>query len=140
VELWAGTLAEFRSAAFGGALASAIGDAFFRQHNVHASDAELRSWEHSLHALAAATPRRNGHEIGVVVEFHLPYSGQRIDVLMSGVAATGKVTTSVIELKQWSQASGEDEFALNVTVDVILRCVDIAVAAGAVVTWSKKWR
>jgi len=119
VELWAGTLADFRTAAFGGALASTIGDAFFRQHNIHASDAELRSWEHSLHALASATPRRNGHGIGVVVEFHLPYSGQRIDVLMSGESADGNVTTSVIELKQWAQASLEDEFALNLMVDGI---------------------
>lgn len=117
VELWAGTLTEFKAAAFGGAIAGAIGEVFFRQHNVHPTDSELRSWEHSLHALASATPRRNGQQIGVVVEFHLPYSGQRIDVLMSGESTIGKVTTNVIELKQWSQASLEDEFALNVIVD-----------------------
>src|SRR5687767_12198110 len=102
MELWAGMLSEFRTAALAGAIAESLSDAFFRQHNVRPADSELRSWEHSLHALASATPRRNDEGIGVVVEFHLPYSGQRIDVLMCGESATGRLTTDVIELKQWS--------------------------------------
>jgi uncharacterized protein len=117
MELWAGTLADFTTAAYRGSIADSLSEAFFRQHNVHPAASELRSWEHSLHALASVAPRRNSAGIGVVVEFHLPYSGQRIDVLMCGESSTGRLTTNVIELKQWSTASLEDEFALNVLVD-----------------------
>jgi len=50
VELLAGTLGEFKRAAFSGLIAKVIGEALFHHPNVHPADSELRSWEHSLHA------------------------------------------------------------------------------------------
>jgi hypothetical protein len=54
--------------------------------------------------------------MGVVVEYHLPYSGQRIDVVFLGESGGGRPQAVVVELKQWSEVEVEDEFALNVVV------------------------
>jgi hypothetical protein len=57
------------------------------------------------------------NDIGVVVEYHLPFSNQRIDAVFLGKSQVGKAQALIVELKQWSEVGVEDEFALNVLVE-----------------------
>ncbi len=67
------------------------------------SDSEVNSWRASLGYVARALnhPSIPG-DIGVAVEFILPQSRKRIDVVLTGHAADGSPHVIIIELKQWS--------------------------------------
>jgi DUF2075 family protein len=111
---------------------------FIKLHRYQPNDAELRSWQNSLSALATVfrpldrldvgiavsssgpldsasvvrdTPRAGA---GVALEYHLPLTGKRVDVMITGRNASHRATAVVLELKQWSEVGLEDEFATNV--------------------------
>ena len=56
-------------------------------------------------------------EIGVTTEYHLPLSNQRLDVLLCGHSAEKSDSLLVVELKQWSSITLENEFTENVIVN-----------------------
>ena len=55
-----------------------------------------------------------GVDVGVCTEYHLPLQARRIDVMLFGQDASGKANSVVVELKQWAEATLEDEHAVNV--------------------------
>jgi hypothetical protein len=57
-----------------------------------------------------------GDDVGVLVEYHLPLSGQRIDVVFTGRDDQGQANALVVELKHWDDVSLEDRYTLNVLV------------------------
>lgn len=117
MELWRGELTEFVRETQVGAIAGHMVGQFYRLHGYQPNPAEVRSWDHSLRAMAAVADDASTDDIGVVVEYHLPLSGQRIDVMFVGRDASRQPTSLVVELKQWSQVRLEDEYSLNVLVD-----------------------
>ena len=139
MDLWQGSLSQFLRQADSGALSGDMTGQFVKLHRLVPSTSEVRSWEHSLAALASAIrPLRkadlgvalsapSGLEVelvardatspaGVALEYHLPLSQKRIDAVITGHDASGQGTALVIELKQWSTARFEDEHATNVLV------------------------
>ncbi len=54
-------------------------------------------------------------DIGVLVEYHLPLTERRIDVMLFGRQEDSTPNSLLIELKRWEDVTLEDEFALNVT-------------------------
>ena len=139
MDLWQGSLSQFVRGAESGALSGDMTGQFVRIHRHVPSTSEVRSWENSLRALAAAIrPLRRaglgvaistsgpvgGGEIaregaspaGVTLEYHLPLSGKRVDVMLTGHDVSGQASAVVLELKQWSAVSLEDELATNVLV------------------------
>ncbi len=71
-------------------------------YNRRPGDAEYRSWAISLAILNNSfhyAGLKNDH---ILVEYELPYSSQRIDVLLFGKAREGEENVVMIELKQWS--------------------------------------
>lgn len=71
--------------------------------NAKVSDSEVKSWRASLGYVARALndPSIPG-DIGVAVEFILPQSRKRIDVVLTGHAEDGSPHVIIVELKQWS--------------------------------------
>lgn len=70
------------------------------------SPAELRSWKNSLLALSNVLNNpRMPKDVGVGVEFQIPKTSKRIDIILSGVNSDGELTSVIIELKQWESAS-----------------------------------
>jgi hypothetical protein len=121
MQLWHGPIGEFVSDARAGSLAPAMLRSFYTLHGYQPGPPEVRSWEHSLGALSDAVASLESHNIGVVVEYHLPYSNQRIDAVFIGKNTAGSAQALVTELKQWSHVELEDKFALNVLVDGVER-------------------
>jgi hypothetical protein len=66
--------------------------------------------------MADVTRRSTQEDVGVSVEYHLPLSDLRIDILLFGQDAHHRSNALVVELKQWSDAHLEDEFSENVIV------------------------
>ncbi|MFE6955537.1 nuclease-related domain-containing protein [Streptomyces sp. NPDC057696] len=66
------------------------------------SQDEIRSWQRSWPALMSPLCSAGLGELHVLLEYSLPATGERIDVLIIGEAPDGRLCTVVIELKQWT--------------------------------------
>jgi uncharacterized protein len=115
MELWKGRLTDFVQAAASGAIVGEMIRQFYNFRQFQPDSPEVNSWKNSLHAMAVVVQSQRG-DLGVIVEYHLPLSGRRIDVMLVGVNKSGVPHAVIVELKQWSEVRLEDEFALNVTV------------------------
>lgn len=70
-----------------------------------ASQAEVRSWRRSLPVLAQDLVDAGLSNVDVIVEYQLPLTSQRADVVLAGAhPLTGRPSYVVVELKQWSSA------------------------------------
>ena len=69
------------------------------------SASERRSWPRSLPVLARDLVEAGLGKVEMLVEYQLPLTSMRADVVLAGVdARTGEDAYVVVELKQWSQA------------------------------------
>ncbi|MEW2442869.1 DUF2075 domain-containing protein [Micromonospora marina] len=86
--------------AAGGALADRI-----REHLGHSvSASERRSWERSLPVLAQDLADAGLGQVEMLVEYQLPLTSKRIDVVLAGThPRTAEDSYVVVELKQWSR-------------------------------------
>ncbi len=82
------------------------------------SPSEARSWERSLPALARDLADAGLSKVEMLVEYKLPLTSKRADVVLAGVhPRTGEDSYVVIELKQWSRAEPSDQGEHLVIVD-----------------------
>lgn len=66
---------------------------------------EQHSWKRSLPILAAELADAGLGDVEMLVEYHLPLTSQRADVVLAGThPKTGEVSYVIVELKQWSAA------------------------------------
>ncbi|MGH3354552.1 MAG: ATP-binding protein, partial [Nocardioidaceae bacterium] len=81
-----------------------------------APPAEVRSWERSLQVLSADLVEAGLGQVEALVEYQLPLTSKRADVVLCG-SHPGRRTPSyvVVELKQWTRATMLDD-----TDDVVL--------------------
>ncbi len=81
------------------------------------SAAERRSWERSIPTLVADLVDAGLGDVEPLVEYRLPLTSKRADVVLAGVGAkTGKPAYLVVELKQWSTASRFEDSDILVSV------------------------
>ncbi|GAA4148231.1 DUF2075 domain-containing protein [Actinomadura keratinilytica] len=79
---------------------------------VSVSASERRSWDRSLPVLAQDLVEAGLDEVEMLIEYQLPLTSKRADVVLAGVdRRTGDDAYVVVELKQWSHARvwGNDE-------------------------------
>jgi len=70
------------------------------------SPAEKRSWENSLVEISELFIQCGLGDVNLLVEYQLPYSSKRIDLIALGSSPKNESpTVIVIELKQWTNAS-----------------------------------
>ena len=84
MELWHGTLSEFIKEGESGSITGEMLQSFWNHHRYQPSVAEINSWNNSLKYLATASSEIQSKDVGVVLEYHLPYSGCRIDAIYFG--------------------------------------------------------
>lgn len=81
--------------------------------NRKVAQAEVRSWRESLGYVARVlTDPEIADDVSVAVEFILPQSAKRIDVILAGHSDDGSRRLIVIELKQWSSVDATDRDAI----------------------------
>ncbi|GGP18460.1 ATP-binding protein [Nonomuraea glycinis] len=82
------------------------------------SASEVRSWQRSLPALARDLADAGLHRVEMLVEYKLPLTSKRADVVLAGIhPRTGEDSYVVIELKQWSRAEPSEAGEHLVIVD-----------------------
>ncbi|MGW7402171.1 DNA/RNA helicase domain-containing protein [Streptomyces sp. NPDC054833] len=83
---------------------------FVHMHGYRPGVAEVRSWERSIPALAAALNDAGLADVEVMLEYALPLNSKRADAVLAGVhPATGEPSYVIVELKQWSQAEPDED-------------------------------
>jgi DUF2075 family protein len=109
------TKSGFLDAVFKRDIEVVIMDAFKARVGHRVSKQEVRSWKESLLAMAKVL-----HDdvipasCGVAVEYGIPQTSKRIDMLLSGRDADGNDNLLIVELKQW-------ESAKRTTMDAVVR-------------------
>ena len=94
-----------------------LADLLRHQTGRRASPAEMRSWSGSLPILAQDPLDAGLGNVEVMLEYRLPLTSKRADVVLAGRhPRTGQPSFVVVELKQWSNATLYDESGELVTV------------------------
>ncbi|MFD8693405.1 DNA/RNA helicase domain-containing protein [Kitasatospora purpeofusca] len=107
-----------------GALAARLAEQFFRAYGHRPTASEVRSWERSLPVLAATLREAGLGDVEMLIEYALPLSSKRADVVLAGThPVTGEPSYVVVELKQWSGAEPEDGAPALCRVDAYPRPV-----------------
>lgn len=102
MRLYEGSIAEFREDVTYNVLAEKLADAFRDHYQRSASKSEVSSWQQSFNFLKNSFEVADLAEQRIVIEYELPYSSRRIDVLLFGCSPSGQDEIVLIELKQWS--------------------------------------
>ncbi|MGW1868100.1 DNA/RNA helicase domain-containing protein [Streptomyces mauvecolor] len=90
---------------------------FLHRHGHRPQPSEVRSWERSIPALTNALVEAGLGEVEMLLEYGLPLTSKRADVVLAGVhPISGAPSYIVVELKQWSEAYPEEDDPLRCRV------------------------
>ena len=97
-----------------GQIAAIVERAYTRAYGHSTSESEIRSWKNSLAALSNILDHGDvPSDLGLGIEFQIPKTSKRIDVLLSGTSALDESSVLIVELKQW-------EFTNKTTMDGVV--------------------
>jgi uncharacterized protein len=81
-------------------------EAFVARMGKRVSPNEVRSWKESLQAMAKVlNDEAISDDCGVAVEYGIPQTSKRVDMLLSGRDEAGRANLIIVELKQWERAT-----------------------------------
>lgn len=116
--LYENTIEKFNEDILLNRIADRASEKYKAHYGRNPGDSEYRSWAISLAILNNSFNYANLKDNHVLVEYELPYSSQRIDVVLFGSDANGKDNVVILELKQWSNDNVTlSKSAGNVVVD-----------------------
>lgn len=104
MHLYEGTSTAFIEDATLNRIGDKIAASFFDHFRYRAPASEVASWKNSLRAMADTVGYAHLTDHGVIVEWQLPLSSRRLDVLLTGRDQEGQAGAVIVELKQWDQA------------------------------------
>jgi uncharacterized protein len=97
--------AEFLKATFSQDIERVIEQAYTSRTGHKVAPSELKSWASSLLAMAKALNHPSvPDDCGVAVEYGIPQTSKRVDVLVSGADSARREQMLIVELKQWTIA------------------------------------
>jgi uncharacterized protein len=120
--LYEGTIDELDQLVLRNQIADELAEAYQKHYFRNVGESEFRSWQQSLNLLNNAFRYSSLKDNRVVIEYELPYSSRRIDVLIFGKNSEQKDNIVLLELKQWSNDHvHHSENEGNVLVDIRTR-------------------
>ena len=88
-----------------GVLEEKIDSAMEQRFGRHAPESEIRSWRNSLSYMGGILGTSSlPDDAGIAIEYNIPYTSKRVDLIVSGYNADGANAAVIIELKQWERA------------------------------------
>lgn len=118
MKLYENVVKKFKEDVSQNKIADKISNQYKEYYKRRANKSEVRSWVNSLNFVKNVLEYAPIEENKIIVEYELPYSEKRIDVLLFGKDKEGNDNMVIIELKQWSNESVEDsENEGNIRVD-----------------------
>lgn len=103
MRLYSGMSPEFVRDTVRNQIASKLETAFFNYYRYKPSPAETNSWKNSLRAMAQIVEYAKLDDHGVLLEYQLPLSSQRLDCMLCGKDGLAKDRAVIVELKQWEE-------------------------------------
>ena len=104
--LYRASVARLRSQIEGGTLVPVLSEQYRHRLGRAAPPSESRSWERSLDVLSADLMEAGLGDVEALVEYQLPLTSKRADVVLAGVHPKhGTPSYVVVELKQWTRAN-----------------------------------
>jgi len=118
MRLYEGTVQQFREEVLKNNIADLISDKYKEYYHRKVNSSEFNSWNVSLRFLKDVLESSELLKNRIIVEYELPYSEKRIDVILFGKDNKDNENIIVLELKQWSNDKVEDsQNEGNVIVD-----------------------
>ena len=116
--LYEGTIETFNEDVMTNRIADRAAEKYRAHYSRNPGDPEYRSWATSLAILNNSFLYAGLKDNHILVEYELPYSSQRIDVLLFGKDTKSQENVIIMELKQWSNDKVADSDSEgNVIVD-----------------------
>ena len=111
VEGWRGTYEEAMSKADSGSLISELEAGYEASYGGLPGPSEVTAWSESIPQFLNLVNSSLPPDLGMILEYKLPFNGQRVDLLLIGSNDAGKDAAVVVELKNWgdSRASSAHE-------------------------------
>jgi hypothetical protein len=101
MRLYEGTLLEFRRDVISNRIADILAERFRVYYKMSVSPSEKNSCNNSLNFLKNVVDICKLEDNMIIIEYGLPYSSRRIDVLLFGKDLKNKDNVVLVELKQW---------------------------------------
>jgi DUF2075 family protein len=108
MRLYAGSSTDFLALNLNNQIAEQLRQEFIKQFGFNPSQNEVMSWRNSLLRVALIFKEANLTDNGVFIEYQLPLSGKRLDVMVTGRDQSDQKQAVIIELKQWERCSLTD--------------------------------
>jgi len=108
MRLYEGSVSSFRSDVMGNRIADKIAEGYTKVLHKRVNKSEYNSWNQSMNFLKNAFDEAGLLDNKIIIEYRLPYSERRIDVLVFGEDGKGSGNIVLMELKQWSNDNVED--------------------------------
>src|SRR3989338_2291731 len=102
MRIYADTIERFKDDVTQNRISDMISASFKEKIGRNASPSEKNSWNNSLNFVKNAIDYAALGDNYIVVEYQLPYSEKRIDVILFGHNVDKEPCVLVMELKQWS--------------------------------------
>ena len=116
--LYEGKIEQFNEDVMQNAIADRAAEKYKAHYNRNPAEPEYRSWAISLAILNNSFNYASLKDNHVLIEYELPYSSQRIDVMLFGKNSDNKDNVVILELKQWSNNNVyESNSEGNIVVD-----------------------
>jgi len=103
MHLYSGTSIDFIDQTQRNQISARLADSFFDHFRYKPGDSEVRSWQNSLVRVASVMELGDFRDQGVIVEYQLPLTSKRLDVMLTGHGSGGVAGAVVLELKQWDK-------------------------------------
>jgi uncharacterized protein len=108
MRLYEGTISDFNASVLENKIADQVGSSYERYYRRRVNPAEYRAWQQSFNFLKNSFEYTGLLTNKIIIEYELPYSTRRIDVLLFGRDHEKTESVVLIELKQWSNENVED--------------------------------
>lgn len=104
--IYQSTKDDFLNDAFGQDIETVVLGAYQVRTGHRVAKSEIRAWKESLLAMAKVLRHESiPADCGVAIEYVIPQTAKRIDLLLSGIDARDRSKLIIVELKQWGSAT-----------------------------------
>jgi hypothetical protein len=104
MQLYSGTTVQFVVVTVQNRIAEKLQEAFFAHFRYRPPVSEVSSWRNSLGAMCNILQYARLEDNGLLLEYQLPLSSKRLDLMITGRDGQGAANAVIVELKQWSDA------------------------------------
>lgn len=103
--IYSRTKGEFIGDILHGELEDRIGSAIEERFGRRTPQSEVRAWTNSLGYMGTILSSSSlPDDVGIAVEYNIPYTSKRVDLIISGYDGQDRNSAVIVELKQWERA------------------------------------